>query len=144
MTNKKETFLKILSICTCVKCTIDLLQGKADFITTHVLFVIYSLIILFIITKVVRKLYENKIYRQYIRGIKYLKDLHKRRYEQYFSDDKVKLEEYSAELKGYGKAMLDAGNYYVRYSTYGKKRTKRIKEILEETKLIMTTEQPLN
>lgn len=144
MTNKKETFLKILSICTCVKCTIDLLQGKTDFITTHVLFVIYSLIILFIITKVVRKVYENKRYREYIGGIKYLKDLHKRRYELCFSGDKVKLEEYSAELKGYGKAMLDAGNYYVRYSTYGKKRTKRIKEILEETKLIMTTEQPLN
>ena len=147
MTNKKEILFKcwfIISICNWIKMTISALQGKTGSMETYIVLLANSIIILYIITKIIRKIYDNKHYREYIRGIKYLESVHKMRYELYFKGDKSKIREYSAEIDIYLKSMLYLFNYYVDKKKYGEKRTKRIKEILEKTESIMTTEQPLN
>lgn len=67
----------------------------------------------------------------------YLKSVHKRRYQLYFSDNKEELDTYSEEIQTYGKNVLNLGNYYLAYKKISKKQVRMIQNIIDKTQELM-------
>lgn len=138
---KKEILRKVwlvLSWLYLFYITAKFLLGKADTLTTVCMFICYSISVLYfivlIISKIIHKVNDCKIYKSLEKGLEYLQAVYKERYKLYFTGDKEKIEEYSAEIERYGNAMLNAGESAISNNLLSKKHVTNVKEILNQTK----------
>lgn len=122
--------------------TAKFLLGKTDSFTSVCLFICWSIwalnLILHIVSKIMDKVNDYKTYKSLVKGLEYLQAVHKERYKLYFTGDKEKIEEYSTEIEKYGRAMLDVGNCAISSNVLSKKHINNVKEILDQTKEMMT------
>ena len=143
---KKEVARKVWVVFSWVwlfKMTIEFLIGKADTFSTVCMFVCYSIcslnLLVIVVCKIIEKVANYKAYKQYEKGFKYLEAVHKARYKLYFTGTSEEVETYSKEIERYGNAMLNVGEYYVSNNTLSKIQTKKVQEILNQTRKLMTT-----
>lgn len=73
-----------------------------------------------------------------VKGLEYLQTAHKARYKHYLTGDKEKIEEYSTKIERFGRAMLDVGEHAISSNLLSKKHINNVREILDQTKEMMT------
>lgn len=117
--------------------TVEFLLGKADTLTIILMIIGYAMIALCIILKIVNIVASYIVYRDYRKDLEYLKDLNKQRYKIYFTGNKERLEEYSAEIERYGRNILNSGESHISQTSLTKKYSQKIQEILEEVEEII-------
>ncbi len=135
---------KIRRVCLIVPCLyavlitlVIFLFGKLDNFSIILLFMNYFILIINFISY---KRESERIYKIYEKGFKYLKFVHKERYKLYLiGSSKEKIERYSTELERCGTMMLDEGKYIISNNLLTKKNIKKIQEMMEQTKKMMTT-----
>ncbi len=99
----------------------------------------YGLMLIFeIALKIIQKVNDYKTYKLLVNGFEYLQAVHKARYKLYFTGDREKVEEYSAEIEKYGNAMLNVGKAAISRKTLSKKHNKSVEEIVSQTEKLMT------
>lgn len=143
---KKEVLRKVWAVSSYLwlfYTTVKFLLGKADTFSMIFMFVCYIAIALnmvsSIILKIVKVVDSYELYKTYKNGLEYLKAVHKERYKLYFTGSKEKVEEYSAEIERYGTTLLESGESAISNNLLNKKHSKKVQEILEQTKNLMTT-----
>lgn len=143
---KKEIIWKVWFVHSClwiVCTTVKFFLGMADIVSTICMFVCYSVLALHLIlnvtTKIKRKFNEYILYKSLVNGLEYLKYVHKKRYKLYFTADREKIEEYSAEIDRYGNVLLNNGRTVISDKLVGKKHIQNVEEILNQTEKLMTT-----
>ena len=101
---------------------------------------IYGLLLISeIALKIIQKVNDYKTYKSLVNGFEYLQAVHKARYKLYFTGDREKVEEYSAEIERYGNAMLDVGKAAISNKLLSKKHIESVEEIISQTEKLMTT-----
>lgn len=139
---KKEIARKVWLAFSCVwlfYITVKFFLGKADTFSTICMFVCYSSLALTLILTIVLKINAYKTYKSLVNGFEYLQAVHKARYKLYFTEDREKVEKYSAEIDRYGYALLAVGRTVISDNLLSKKHIKNAKEILNQTEKLMTT-----
>ena len=143
---KKQILRKVWVVFSWVwlfKVTVEFLLGKADTFSTVCMFVCYSIwslnLLVIVVCKVIEKVTNYKAYKQYEEGFKYLEAVHKARYKLYFTGTSKEVETYSEEIERYGNAMLNEGQNKVSNNKHSKTQTKKVQEILNQTRKLMTT-----
>lgn len=139
---KKNILQKVLLVIAwlvLLETTIRFILGKTDLFSNICLIIMYSTWGLNLILAITQKIYQYKNYKAYRKGFEYLSAVYKARYKLYFTGNKEDIETYSNEIKRYGNAMLNVGQYYVENAKMTKKQRQTISEILTETKKMITT-----
>lgn len=119
--------------------TIKFLMGKADIFSTICMFVCYSYLALILILNIVLKILQYKTYKFLVNEFEYLQAVHDARYKLYFTGDREKVEEYSAEIERFGNVLLDVCKTAISSNLLSKKRIKNVEEIINQTKKLMIT-----
>ena len=145
---KKKTILRRILLIISWLCvlynTIIILISNATVFNTVCVFLCYFIwtlcFILSLIEKIKFKITIHNAYEQYENGFAYLKAIHKARYKLYFSETSSEdIETFSKEIESFGNSMLKIGEDYISSNKFTKKQTQQIKEIISETKKLMTT-----
>lgn len=114
-------------------------MGKADIFSTICMFVCYSYLALILILNIVLKILQYKTYKFLVNEFEYLQAVHDARYKLYFTGDREKVEEYSAEIERFGNVLLDVCKTAISSNLLSKKRIKNVEEIINQTKKLMIT-----
>ena len=143
---KKEVLRKVLLVFSWLwlsYITVKFLLGERDVANIICMCICYSIwglnLILSIVTKILHIVGSYKLYKECKDGLEYLKAVHAARYKLYFTGTKEKVEEYSAEIERYGTALLNVCEGSISDNSLSKKHTQKVKEILNQTKNLMTT-----
>ena len=80
----------------------------------------------------------NKGYKVFEIWFDYLKNIHRERYKLYFSDDKKKIEIYSAIIECIGDYLLYLGKLLSSEKRLNKKKRIKLEEMMKETERLMT------
>lgn len=137
---KKEIVRKvwfILSLIYTLYLAIMILLGKGS-ITTIVcaiiccfFFAIY--VIICIAYEISRIIYNYKVYKLLLYRFEYLQTIHDARYKLYFSGNKEKVDEYSAEIEKHANSILNIGKLAIPNNLLSKKYIQNIEKILKKT-----------
>lgn len=123
--------------------TLQFLLGKVNIFSMILISVFYIAIALYLISiiifKIVKIVDSYQLNKTYKNGLEHLKALHKKRYKLYFTGDKEKVEEYSAEIESYGTTLLESGASAISNNLLNQKYSQKLQEILEQTKNLMTS-----
>lgn len=96
-------------------------------------------LILSIVTKTLQMINSYKLYKKCKDGLEYLKAVHTERYKLYFIGTREKVEKYSTVIERYGSALLNVCEISISNNLLSKKHTKKVEEILNQTKNLMAT-----
>ena len=123
--------------------TVRFLLGERDVTNIICMCICYSIwgldLILSIVTKILHIVGSYKQYKVCKDGLEYLKAVHAARYRLYFTGTKEKVEEYSAKIERLGTVLLNVCEGSISNNQLSKKHTQKVKEILNQTKKLMTT-----
>lgn len=143
--NKKFSLRDVLSVVILIGgmiyYTIAFFLGNLDSFSLAMLIFLYAMLGLFlfimICLHIISKIVFRNLLKTYLEGFNYLKFVHKRRYQLYFSKNKEELDDCSTEIQTYGKKIVDLGNYYLTHKGISKKQVDMIKTILDKTHELM-------
>lgn len=96
-------------------------------------------LILSVVTKIYHIIGSYEMYIKCKDALEYLKVMHTVRYKLYFMGTKEEVEEYSAEIERCGTILLNICENSISNNLLTKKHIKKVEEILNQTKNLMTT-----
>lgn len=143
---KKEILLKVwvtFSYVYWFYLTVKAVLGKANTLDITVIIICYLFLALAlalkISLKIVKLLFSYRLCKIYEKNLEYLKYLHKTRYKLYFTGDTERINEYSKKIERYSSIILDNGENALSTELLNKKQARKIQEILNQTRELMTT-----
>lgn len=87
----------------------------------------------------VEKIEDMYFYRRCKQDFKYVRGLHKLRYQYYFLGDKEKIEEYTRELEKWGNVILKNGEQILKIQGM-KKQHEEVRQMMEKTEEMLEKE----
>ena len=108
---------------------------------TIIIFLIDLLCILYVAIYIYSQYLENRVYREYKEAFEELKQYHKMRYKLYFGGEKSEIDTYTQGIEELAQVLLDVGEDFIQQKNFNKKKKEEIKQIMEETKKLIETNQ---